>query len=52
MRSLHLDGTHLGGAAAGPESLPLPARLALLLAVCAAGWAVVLGVGYGAAHLL
>jgi hypothetical protein len=34
-----------------PETLPPLARLVLLLAVCAAGWAALLGVGYGAARL-
>jgi hypothetical protein len=34
-----------------PETLPPLARLGLLLAVCAGSWAVLLGLGYGAARL-
>jgi hypothetical protein len=34
-----------------PESLSPLARFGLMLAVCAASWAVLLGLGYGAARL-
>jgi hypothetical protein len=35
-----------------PESLSPLARLALLLAVCAGSWTLLLGLGYGAVRLL
>jgi hypothetical protein len=56
VQSMSIDHTipmqPLAVSAAAPEALTPVARLALLLAVCAASWAVVLGLGYGVARLL